>query len=134
LLKCEKWDPTIDPPPLADLVPEPERLDDSLPYGAALETDVKFPNVVTGGCDGYLDDSITITKDGEEDRKQVERAKTADLKSLHLTFRPNEGDKEPVPRPPAASVRKLKAEGTLKEIIIFLGWFINTRKFKNQLT
>lgn len=129
LIKCKLWDPTIDPPPLAELVPEPERLDDSQPFGIALETDVKFPKIVTCGCDGYLDDSITVTKDGEDDKEQVDRAKTADLKALHLTFRPNEGDNEPVPRPPVASVRKLKAEGTLREIIVFLGWFINTRKF-----
>jgi len=59
LIKCKLWDPTIDPPPLAELVPEPERLDDSQPFGIALETDVKFPKIVTCGCDGYLDDSIT---------------------------------------------------------------------------
>ena len=129
LLKCNQWNPTIDPPPLAELVPEPERLNESTPIEKALEVDVEFPSVVTGGCDGYLDDSITVTKDGEEDKEQVERAKFADLQALHLTFRPNEGDNEPVPRPPAASVRKLKAEGTLRETIVFLGWFIDTRKF-----
>ena len=49
--------------------------------------------------------------------------------ALFLICRPLAGLFEPIPRPDAASIRKLKAEGTLVELIIFLGWLIDTRRF-----
>jgi hypothetical protein len=130
LIHLENWDPNSLSPPLHDLLPEPERLDDSIPFGEALETDVSFPTTKTGGSDGYIDDGANAVLDTPENEKQVNRTKNANLMSLFITFRPHMGDKEPVPRSQVASVRKLLAEGTLREVITFLGWLINTREFK----
>ena len=47
--------------------------------------------------------------------------------ALHIIFRPLHPHREPLPRPDAASIRKLLAEGGLEERITFLGWLINTR-------
>ena len=130
LINLEQWDTESLKPPLHDLLPEPERLDESIPFGEALETDVIFPSIKTGGSEGYIDDGANAVLDTEANANQVKRTKLANLMSLFLTFRPHMGDKEPVPRSHVASVRKLLAEGTLREIIIYLGWLINTREFK----
>ena len=54
--------------------------------------------------------------------------------ALHLIFRPLHPHWEPLPRPDAASIRKLLAEGGLEETITFLGWLINTRLLTIALT
>lgn len=53
--------------------------------------------------------------------------------ALHLVFRPHAGTDEPINRPDTASIRKMLAEGGLKELIIFLGWQIDTRRLTMAL-
>ena len=52
---------------------------------------------------------------------------------LYLTCRPLAGKNEPIQCPHPASIRKMIAEGQLRETITFLGWFINTRSFTISL-
>lgn len=127
------WDPNVTRPYLHHLISDPEPLEEDIPFEPALMADVELPERRTGGCDGYLDDAISITLGNEENANQVERTKFASIMALDLTFRPNKGDEEPLPRPEVASVKKLFAEGTLKEVIVFLGWLINTRLFQISL-
>ena len=47
--------------------------------------------------------------------------------ALHLLFWPHAGAEEPIERPNAASIRKLKAKVQMAEVITFLRWTINTR-------
>ena len=49
--------------------------------------------------------------------------------ALFLIFCPLCALLEPLSRPDPASIRKMLAEGGLKETVIFLGWLINTRAF-----
>ena len=64
----------------------------------------------------------------------VSRAAQAVVMSLFLIFRPLSILWEPIKRPDPASIRKMIAEGGLKEIITFLGWKVNTRLFNISLT
>ena len=49
--------------------------------------------------------------------------------ALFLIFFLLAGLFEPTKRPDPASNQKIVAEGGLKELIIFLGWLIDTRRF-----
>ncbi|KAL7526102.1 hypothetical protein ACHAWF_006679, partial [Thalassiosira exigua] len=129
LMNCELWDPNILAPPLHEDVPQPVRLPDNIPFGEALEADVKLPLDLKGGTEGYIDDGTSIVLDTLENIMMVERARLCSLMSLFLTCRPLDLENEPINRSPIASIRKLLAEGGLTEILIFLGWLINTRLF-----
>lgn len=133
LIHCPLWDPSVVTSPLQEKIPPTVLLDRHIPFGEALEADVKIPADITAGTDSYIDDIATATLATQHNLPQVARAKAAVLMALHLQFRPHAGDHEPIKRPDAASVRKLMAEGSLAETIIFLGWQINTRSFKISL-
>ena len=127
LLQCEQWDPATLPTPYNEALPEPVRLDDNIPFGKAEEADVKLDSNCKGGCEGYIDDGPTAVLDSPENWRMVRRAREAICMALHLVFRPLAGSLEPIERPDAASIRKMLAEGGLAEIMIYLGWEINTR-------
>ena len=55
------------------------------------------------------------------------RARQAVVMALFLIFRPLAQLLEPIKRLDPASIRKMKAEGQLRELITFLGWSIDTR-------
>ena len=63
----------------------------------------------------------------------IERADNADMLALAVGFRPLDPS-DPLPRDDPQSIRKMKAEGRLSEIRITLGWLLNTREFKINLT
>ncbi|KAL7523086.1 hypothetical protein ACHAWF_000360, partial [Thalassiosira exigua] len=128
LMNCELWDPNVLAPPLHEDVPQPVRLPDNIPFGEALEADVKLPLDLKGGTEGYIDDGTSIVLGTLENKTMVKRARLCSM-SLFLTCRPLDLENEPIDRSPITSVRKLLAEGGLIEILIFLGWLINTRLF-----
>lgn len=127
LLYCQHWDPLKLPSPYADELPSPERLDDSIPFGQAEEADVSLDPNITGGAEGYIDDGACAVLDSPGNLAMVLRAAQAVVMALFLIFRPLAGLFEPIKRPDPASIRKMMAEGGLKELITFLGWLINTR-------
>ena len=112
-----------------DKVPPTTRLDDNIPYGIALPLAAHLPPNTKGGCEGYIDDSATAVLDTPENSAMVKRARLCNLMALHLVCRPNSGPDEPILCPKIASKRKLAAKGGLQELIIYLGWAINTRAF-----
>eukprot|EP00956_Cyclotella_meneghiniana_P033327 scaffold95026_cov46-Cyclotella_meneghiniana.AAC.2 len=129
LIHCPEWNPSEIDSPIKTEIPNTTILPRDIEFGNALEADVTLPKDQTAGTEGYIDDLATAVLATKSNISQVERAKSAVLMALHLQFRPHGGDKEPIKRPEAASARKLQAEGGLTEIITFLGWTINTRKF-----
>ena len=94
-----------------------------------MEADVKLDPSILGGTDGYIDDGASAVLDAPWNWRMVQRAAQAVVMALFLIFRPLSNLLEPLPRPDPASIRKMLAEGGLREIITFLGWFINTRLF-----
>jgi len=127
LLHCQLWNPQKLPSPYSDDLPPPERLDAQIPFGRADQADVSLDPSITGGADGYIDDGACAVLDSPENAHMVLRAAQAVVMALFLIFRPLAGLFEPIKRPDPASIRKMMAEGGLKETIIFLGWKINTR-------
>ena len=127
LLHCERWDPTALPSPYADRLPAPARLPADVTFGRAEEADVKLDPTLLGGTDGYIDDGACAVLDAPWNWRMVQRAAQAVVMALFLIFRPLHALLEPIPRPDPASIRKMLAEGGLREVITFLGWFINTR-------
>ena len=128
LMHCPHWDPIELPSPHVDLLPEPERLPDDTPFGAALAADVHLPPSQKAGVDGFIDDGAVAVLDDERNQPMVRRARQALGMATHLVFRPVAAD-EPIPRPDPQSLRKLKAEGQLRETLIFLGWEFQSRAF-----
>lgn len=133
LMDCEEWDPDVLPCPLRDEIPPPHRLPDNVPFGQALDSDVHLPPSFKGGTDGYIDDGCNVVLDSDDNQPMVQRAEQNIPMALHLQFRPHGGDQEPIPRGEMASIPKLKAEAFLTEILIFLGWEINSRAFEISL-
>ncbi|EJK51559.1 hypothetical protein THAOC_29257, partial [Thalassiosira oceanica] len=101
LLTCDEWDPTALPSPYADVIPQPKRLDDEIPFGVAEEADVSLDESCVGGVDGYIDDGITVALDTPETTGLISRAAQAVAMALFLIFRPlAKGLASPCSRPP----------------------------------
>jgi hypothetical protein len=109
--------------------PPTKYLEQNTPFGFALKDDVDLDPDMKSGTEGYIDDMATTVLNTEEKKSLVQRATASVLRALHLQFRPNAGQLEPILRPEAASRRKLLGEGGMAELIIFLGWLLNTRAF-----
>ena len=61
--------------------------------------------------------------------RMVKKARETVVMALFLIFRPIAGVLEPIMRPDLVLIWKMKAEGRLAEIIIYLGWLTETRRF-----
>ena len=128
LLYCDQWDPTTLPPPYAPTLPDPEQFPDNIPVGKAEESNVKMEPCILGGAEGYIDDGACAVLDTIWNCMMVARACQAVVVALFLIICPLAGLLEPIKRPVPASIRKMLAEGRLKEIITFLGWIVDTRQ------
>ena len=133
LLNCPLWDPEELPSPQADLLHDPEPPGDNTPFGVAMEADVKLDPNCKGGTDGFIDDGACAVLASPSNSRMVARGAQATLMSLFLVFRPLAAALEPMKRPDPPSMRKLEAEGMLREVITFLGWKIDTRAFTISL-
>ena len=135
LMNCDLWYPHELPSPYAKRLKEPDRTLASAdaPFGAAEEADVKLSHSCKGGADGYIDDGACAVLDSTDNAPMVARAAQAVVMAIFLIFRPLAGNDEPITRPDPVSIRKMSAEGTLREIITFLGWTIDTRALTIQL-
>ena len=134
LLHCDRWDPSNLPSPYANDLPQVERLPSDMTFGQAEEADVKLDPSILGGTEGYIDDGACVVLDSPSNWRMVARAAQTVVMALFLIFRPLANHLEPIKRPDPASIRKMIAEGGLKELITFLGWYINTRLFTIALT
>ncbi|KAL9178371.1 LOW QUALITY PROTEIN: hypothetical protein ACHAXT_000018 [Thalassiosira profunda] len=85
------------------------------------------------GVEGYIDDGAIAVPRFPIDSRMVDRARQALPMATHLVFRPVAEDDEPLPRPDPQSIRKLAAEGQLRESLVFLGWEINSRSLSIAL-
>ena len=96
LMNCDLWDVDTLPCPLRKEIPPPKRFTDNIPFGNALEADVKLPKNYKGGVDGYIDDGLGIVLDSDENQDMVKRAEQCLPMALHLQFRPNASQDEPI--------------------------------------
>lgn len=133
LMYLKQWDPDTLPCPLRNEIPPPVRLPDDIPFGPAYAPAEHLPPSFLGGTDGYVDDLASCVLDSPDNQQMVKRAEQCIPMALHLVFRPNAGDDEPITRAEMASIPKLKAEAYLTETLIMLGWRIDTRAFTISL-
>ena len=86
---------------------------------------VDIPLEAIGKADVYIDDTVTVSLDSEEN--DPEAAAAVPL-AIHILGRPLISD-EPIAQTDLMCLRKLMAEGRLVEIKNTLGWDIDTRNF-----
>ena len=126
ILHDESWDPAdIHSPLQPEFDTKNERYDSNTPFGQANKLFVPVP-FHPAAADGYIDDIVTAMLDKAN---WVQKGQNAAPLAVHTVFRPID-DSDPLPRADAASIPKLKGEGTPDESKIVLGWLIDTRKFR----
>jgi len=123
ILHCKNWNPEKTKSPHASKIQPTKYLDESVPYSQAKELDVEIPPDDHGRVDDFIDDSIVIAPDINENSG---RALQALLLAIHILFRPLD-PKEKIKREDCLSLGKLQEEGFLSETPTILGWVINTR-------
>ena len=104
-------------------------LDYDVTFGAAEESDVKIDPQCKGGAEGYIYDGATLVLDSPINWIIMSRPVQPVLMSLFIIFRPLYKALEPIKRLDPVSIQNILAEGSLKEIINFLGWIIDSRRF-----
>ena len=128
LLLCNLWEPTDLPSPYVHRISAPQRLPAHIPFGIAEEADIKLDQACKGRTDGYIYNGACAILDSANNWRMVLRAAQAVLMAFSLIFHPLAGSTEPISRPDPTSIRKLKAKRGLAEIVIFLGWLIDTQR------
>jgi hypothetical protein len=117
------WDHNTLLDPLSDLLDPPKALPDSLPFHQACPMSVKIPVNDLGKVDIYLDDTIGIALDTNDNALRVSRAIPLIIHSLARPL--DTSDK--IPRKDIISLKKFAAEGQMEETKLVLGWLLNTR-------
>ena len=110
-------------------VPLPDFLEDTVPYATARTMAVEVPTRSLGRGDCFLDDIIKVYVGLREIIQK--HAASAPL-ALHVSMRPL-AEEEPIPRKQTLSMPKLEAEGTPSEMMIVLGWWLDTRRLLLRL-
>ena len=120
----KNWDPDDLFSPSQQKVPLSDFLEKTMPYAKAQPMAVEEPTRSLGRENCNLDDIIKVYLG----LKHViqKHAASAPL-ALHVSMKPLTSD-EPVPRKGTLSLPKLNAEGTPSEMMIVLGWWLDTRK------
>jgi hypothetical protein len=123
LIHNEHWNHNVLFDPISNSLAPPESLPDSIPFETALPTSVEVPVNDLGKVDIYIDNTIGITPDFDENTTRVSQAIPL---TIHSLARPlDQSDK--LPRKDIISLKKYNAEGQMGETKIILGWLLNTR-------
>lgn len=127
LLQCKEWDPSTLHSPLQHRLPTEPKQSPNSKLATALPIDVDVLPSDNGKADIYIDDGITITVEkDDEDLSNLNKAAAAVLLAMHVVGRPDD-EKDPIKRKNLCSLSKLAAEGTLAEMLVILGWQIDSR-------
>jgi hypothetical protein len=125
LSQCRSWSPEWLPSSYSHVLTDPIKLPDDIPFAQARPALV-VPNVPESGTvDGFIDDifSANVINDNND---RADRLAQAVLLAIEILGRPN-SDREPLLRDLLLSLEKAAAEGTPNELLIVLGWLLNTR-------
>jgi len=132
-LSCSSWDPRelSSPTVLGEhLVPreyewEGEKLSE------AIAPAFEVPISLDSRKDCFVDDIVCVFLGTEENLRREGHAVPL---AAYSVSRPHQGDeKEPIQRRPILSPEKLEAEGRPSEVMIVLGWEVNTRRLSVSL-
>jgi hypothetical protein len=123
LLHSTDWDHNSLQSPHYSKIPTPSYLNEDIPFTQAEDLDVDIPFDPSGRIDDFIDDGIAVVPDIGNSK---DRGVAAILLAIHTLCRPIDPD-EPILREDCLSVDKLQEEGMMSEVVIILGWKINTR-------
>jgi hypothetical protein len=125
ILHCEEWNPTEINSPHKINLPPPSYLDKSIPFALAsnLDVHVLIPEDDKGHVNDFIDKGTVIVPDIGENKNRVVPSL---LLAIHTLFRPID-KKEEIHREDCLSLDKLAEEGKLSEVLMILGWTIDTR-------
>ncbi len=118
------WDPDLLRSPVQKVIPEPEYLDESIPFSKARPMAVSIPTTGEGRLDCFIDDIIRVFLAVKENLKR--QTASVPLASF-ISMRPHAGEDKPIPQREPLNPEKMEAKGVPREIQIVLGWLINTR-------
>jgi hypothetical protein len=128
-IQNEFWDHRKFYDNLSTLIEEPKSLPDVITFAQAKKLAVKIPTNNMGKVDIYIDDTIGIALDKDDN---VNRVCKAIPLAIHTMSGPLDSSDE-IPRKEIISLKKLSEEGTPSEVKIVLGWTINTRNLRIYL-
>jgi hypothetical protein len=123
LIQNSFWDHTSFYDPLSSTIDKPNTLPPEIPFAKTKDLAVKIPINDIGKADIYIDDTIGVALDLNDN---VNRVSTAIPLAIHTMARPLD-PLDDIPRKEIISLKKFSAEGQPSETKTVLGWFINTR-------
>jgi hypothetical protein len=129
LIQNSQWDHSTFFDPLSLQILVPKRLPPNTPFTPALQLAVNIPVNDKGKGDIYIDDTIFVVPDLNDNLERV--AKAAPL-AINTIARPVSIYK-PIPRKSLISSKKFLAEASFEESKTVLGWIINTRSLTIHL-
>jgi hypothetical protein len=115
--------------PLSTLLAPPKSLPKSTPFQPALPISVKVPVNDLGKVDIYINDTIGITPDFNNNTSTV--SKTIPL-TFHSLARPLDPSNK-LPRRDIITLKKFTVEGQMEATKVVLGWILNTRLLTQSL-
>jgi hypothetical protein len=125
ILQHKDWDPSSLHSSFNTLIDENPRLVDStVDFTPARKPLTEWDISEYGTTDVYIDDIFNVFPFRSENH--LLRGRNAALLAIDLMGRPTHPN-DPLPRDPLIAVKKVVAEGTPSEVLIILGWQIDTR-------
>ena len=125
IARISPWNISQDVPSHANLLKDPIYLPNESPFSSALPMLVDPCIDEYGGSEVFIDDIFSAFLDLSPEH--IDRGKFAPLIAIESISRPSHA-KEPLPRDDMLAIDKAIAEGTPTEILIVLGWSLNTRE------
>ena len=131
LSQCPNWSPALMPSSYAHVLKKPVQLPDDVPFAQARPSLVQPPVPEAGTADGFMDD-VSAANVVEDRNARADRLAQAVLLAMEVLGRPN-SEFEPLLRDVLLSLEKAEAEGTPNELLIVLGWLLDTRRLRISL-
>jgi hypothetical protein len=129
LIQNPNWDHNTFFDPLSTTIEHPATLPDEIPFAKTKELAVNIPINNLGKADIYIDDTIGIALDIDDNVKRVSAAIPLAIHTLTRLL--DSFDK--IPRKEIISLKKFLAEGRPSEVMTVLGWVLNTRTLRLSL-
>ncbi len=124
--QCPDWSPAELPSSYSHVLKDPIRLPEHVPFAPARPALVQPSIPAAGTVDGFIDDVFSANVVTNKNLR-ADRLAQAVLLSMEILGRPNT-EFEPLVRDLLLSLEKAEAEGTPNELLIVLGWLLDTRR------
>jgi hypothetical protein len=123
LIQNQFWDHKSIYDNLSTTIQDPESLPDDIAFAQTKELAVNIPTNDIGKADIYIDDTIGVALDKNDNVKRVSAAIPL---AIHILSRPLDS-LDDIPRKEIISLKKFLAKGRPSKTKTVLGWVLNTR-------